>query len=58
VGNFPEAIKWYRSYLELYPKDAEARLSYARALNWNGNFKEAEEEYLKVVEQHEMEKTF
>lgn len=55
AGNFAEAIKWYRRYLDFYPNDAEARLSYAQALNWNGNIKEADEEYQKVLKQHEMD---
>lgn len=56
IGNFSEAIKWYRLYLNRYPKDINVRLSLARALSWMGNIKEAEQEYEKVLEaQHEMD---
>jgi tetratricopeptide (TPR) repeat protein len=56
VGNFPQAIKWYRIYLDQYPKDLAVRLSFARALSWMGDFKEAEQEYEKVLDaQHAMD---
>lgn len=44
-GNFPEAIHWYKNYLESHPKDRDVRLALARALSWNGNFVESEEQY-------------
>lgn len=56
TGKFKEAIPWYQKYLERFPKDADARFSYANALNWNGNIEEAKEEYQQVLQQHEMDK--
>ncbi len=53
IGNFQEGIKWYKSYLEIYPDDIEARQAYADVLKWNGNFKEAQEQYQTILEFHE-----
>lgn len=51
VGNFPEAITFYRKYLEIQPQDHEVRFLLARVLNWNGDLRESESEYRKVLEQ-------
>lgn len=53
VGNFSDAIRWYRTYLEIHPKDINARFALAQALSWNGNIKESEQEFRKVLENHE-----
>lgn len=56
MGNFSEAIKWYRAYLKLYPYDATVRHSLARSLSWNGNIKEAQKEYQTLLQVHEVDK--
>lgn len=52
-GYFSESLKWYRTYLELFPKDTEVRFSYAQALNWSGNIKDADLEYKKYIKDNE-----
>ena len=43
------------SCLDKYPQDTSVRLLLARALSWNGNIKEAEEEYRKILDKsHEV----
>jgi tetratricopeptide (TPR) repeat protein len=49
IRNFPEAIKYYNLYLDVYPQDSNVRLLFARTLSWNGNIKEAEEQYQKIL---------
>lgn len=51
IGNFKEAITLYRSYLLEHPKDKTMRLALARALSWNGNLKESEIEYKKILDE-------
>ncbi len=46
---FPDAIKVYRAYLDIHLEDKKARLSLARVLTWNGEYKEAETEYQKTL---------
>lgn len=48
VGDFPEAIHWYKIYLVAHPKESGTRLKLAQALEWSGNFEEAEEELKKL----------
>lgn len=55
VGNFSEAIKWYRIYLNLHPEDSNTRLSLARALSWNGNIEESQQEYQTLLKEQEYE---
>lgn len=50
IGNFDEAIKVYRKYLEIHPKDKKARLAFARVLAWNQNFDESEKEFKILLE--------
>lgn len=50
LGNFDEAIAIYKKYLDLYPKDKEMRLEYAKTLTWARHFKEADAEYQKLLE--------
>lgn len=49
-GNFQEAIRLYRIYLTLKPKDKTGRLALARALSYVKDYKSSEEEYKKLVE--------
>ncbi len=48
-GNFPQGIINYYLYLNIKPNDTAVRLLLARALQWNGNIQEAEEEYEKIL---------
>lgn len=50
TNNFPKAIEYYRQYLEKHPDAVEIRLALARVLGWNGQMKESEEEYNKVLD--------
>lgn len=49
-GSFHEAIALYRDYLSTHPKDKRAHLEYARALEWSGDTKGAEAEFIKILE--------
>lgn len=50
VGNFKDAIQMYKIYLVHHPDDKTVRHSLARAYSWNGDIKEAEQEYRKKLE--------
>lgn len=50
VGDFSEAIQYYRKYLEVHPEDRFVRLLLARVLNWDGRLGESKEEYRKLLE--------
>ena len=45
IGEFANAVVWYKHYLKAHPNDKRAHLSLARALTWNLDYKEAEQEY-------------
>lgn len=47
---YPEAIAWYRSYLERKAGDANARLELAKILGWNKQYAEAIAEYNVVLQ--------
>lgn len=55
MGNFAEAIKNYRLYLNHFPSDQDVRLLLARALSWNGNIEESAKEYEKLLKQSDRE---
>jgi tetratricopeptide (TPR) repeat protein len=49
-GEFEKAIPLYREYLEIYPDDNKVRLELAKVLSWTNRFKEAENEYQKILD--------
>lgn len=58
IGQFEDAIVWYKNYLSMHPKDNNARLALAKALSWIGKTHEAELEYQKILENtYEKEET-
>jgi tetratricopeptide (TPR) repeat protein len=52
MGNFDEAIKWYKYYLKIQPNDFKARLEFARVLTWAKHFEEAEKEYQDLLREN------
>jgi len=47
---YPEAITWYRTYLERQAGDVPARLALARLLGWTMHHTEAVSEYMMVLQ--------
>ena len=47
---YPDAISWYRTYLERQAGDIPARLALARLLGWNKESVEAISEYMMVLQ--------
>lgn len=50
IGNFQEAIKWYRLFLSQKPHDSKVRLSLARVLSYVENYDESVKEYKQAME--------
>ena len=50
ASRYPEAITWYRTYLERQAGDIPARLALARLLGWNKQPVEAVSEYMVVLQ--------
>lgn len=52
LGDYRPAEKLYDRYLHLRPDDTNARIAYARVLNWDQRYPQAEREYSAVLADH------
>lgn len=48
MGDFPQAIRWYKVALEKQNNRYDIRFKLGETLIWNNNFEEAEEEFKKL----------
>ncbi|MCU1349582.1 MAG: hypothetical protein JWO56_2612, partial [Acidobacteria bacterium] len=50
LGDYPNAIRLYEDYLRARPDDTNARIAYARVLNWDRRYTAAERQYEQLID--------
>lgn len=52
LQEYPTAIRLYEDYLRIRPDDVNARIQYARVLNWDRRYSAAERQYEQLLEKN------
>jgi thioredoxin-like negative regulator of GroEL len=51
IAAYDRAIPIYKDYLSTHPDDLETRIAYARVLNWDRRYNEAQRQYERILEE-------